>query len=78
MSAVVANDSFFLSALQPNNSVTTYAVPSDHQLGHGGSASAEAAKVKRVQQQVQMRLAERSSGSLPRTNTAQYSASGTC
>ncbi|KAG5263869.1 hypothetical protein AALO_G00269530 [Alosa alosa] len=72
MSAAVANDSFFLSALQPNSSVTTYAVPSDHQLGHGGSVSDEAAKVKRVQQQVQMRLAERSSGSLPRTSTHQY------
>ncbi|XP_041930204.1 plakophilin-3 isoform X2 [Alosa sapidissima] len=61
-----------VSSLMPNSSVTTYAVPSDHQLGHGGSVSDEAAKVKRVQQQVQMRLAERSSGSLPRTSTHQY------
>ncbi|XP_063045592.1 plakophilin-3 [Engraulis encrasicolus] len=73
MSAVVANDSFFLSAIQPNTSVTTYAVPSDQQLGgHGRSGSDEAARVKRVQQQVQMRLAERSSGSMPRAAAPQY------
>lgn len=51
----------------PHTSVTTYGLPSDGQIGHGGTtASDEAARARRVQQQVQMRLAEKST--LPRQN----------
>ncbi|XP_048825342.1 plakophilin-3-like isoform X2 [Brienomyrus brachyistius] len=68
-------------AFMPNNSaVTSYAVPTEIQLEHGGSLSDEAAKARRVQQQVQLRLAEKtsvSSGTLPRTNgsVSNYAAS---
>ncbi|KAJ8394958.1 hypothetical protein AAFF_G00040810 [Aldrovandia affinis] len=53
----------------PHTAVSTYAVPNDIQLehGHGGTLSDEIAKAKRVQQQVQMRLAEKCT-SLPRVN----------
>ncbi|XP_028812202.1 plakophilin-3 isoform X2 [Denticeps clupeoides] len=71
MSAAAA-DGFFRSAMQPRSSVTTYAVPPDSQLAHAGTLSDEAAKAKRVQQQVQMRLAERSSSSLTRLSAPQY------
>ncbi|XP_076863647.1 plakophilin-3a isoform X2 [Brachyhypopomus gauderio] len=59
----------------PNSAVTTYAVPTELQLGHAGSLSGEAARAKRVQQQVAMRLAEKST--LPRQNgsTSQYATS---
>ncbi|XP_026166836.1 plakophilin-3a isoform X2 [Mastacembelus armatus] len=50
----------------PNTSVTTYGLPSDIQLRDGGSVSDEVARARRVQQQVQMRLAEKST--LPRQN----------
>ncbi|KAF7224263.1 plakophilin-3 isoform X2 [Nothobranchius furzeri] len=46
----------------PNTSVTTYGLPSDSQLENGGAAD----KQQRVQQQIQMRLAEKST--LPRQN----------
>ncbi|XP_030646331.1 plakophilin-3a [Chanos chanos] len=77
MSASVVPENVFLSALQPSSSVTTYAVPSDIQLGHGGTMSDEMARVKRVQQQVSMRLAEKSSTTLPRQNgsVSQYASS---
>ncbi|XP_023649644.1 plakophilin-3-like isoform X2 [Paramormyrops kingsleyae] len=81
MAASVASESVFLSVLQPNNSaVTSYAVPSELQLEHGGSLSDEVAKARRVQQQVQLRLAEKSSvssGTLPRMNgsVSNYAAS---
>ncbi|XP_046890468.1 plakophilin-3a isoform X2 [Hypomesus transpacificus] len=52
----------------PNTSVSTYAVPSENLLGHGGTWTDEMARAKRVQQQVQMRIAEKSSHSLPRQN----------
>ncbi|KAF5902561.1 plakophilin-3-like isoform X1, partial [Clarias magur] len=55
----------------PNSSnVSTYAVPPETQLPHGGGAaySDEAARAKRVQQQVAMRLAEKST--LPRRTTS--------
>ncbi|KAJ8333886.1 hypothetical protein SKAU_G00412050 [Synaphobranchus kaupii] len=67
MSLNVPTENVFLSAMQPNTSVSTYAVPSEIQLGHGGTVSDEVAKAKRVQQQVQMRLAEKCT-SLPRVN----------
>ncbi|KAL1007355.1 hypothetical protein UPYG_G00085580 [Umbra pygmaea] len=60
--------SCFLSARQPSSFVTTYAVPSDVQMGPGGSISDEVARAERVQQQVQLRLAERRSSTLIRLN----------
>lgn len=72
-----ASDGVFLSALQPNSSVTTYGLPSHIRLGNGSSASDEASRAQRVQQQVQMRLAEKCT--LPRQNgsAAHYAMSGT-
>ncbi|XP_061891948.1 plakophilin-3a [Entelurus aequoreus] len=64
--STVATDTIFLSALQPNNSVTTYGLPSEVQLGSGASGPDDGTRVRRVQQQVQMRLAEKST--LPRHN----------
>uniref|UniRef100_A0A3Q2ZMB0 Plakophilin 3a n=1 Tax=Hippocampus comes TaxID=109280 RepID=A0A3Q2ZMB0_HIPCM len=64
--STVASENVFLSALQPNNSVTTYGLPSEIHLGSGPSISDEVSRVRRVQQQVQMRLAEKST--LPRHN----------
>ncbi|XP_053497736.1 plakophilin-3a isoform X2 [Ictalurus furcatus] len=53
----------------PNSSkVSTYAVPSETQLPHGGAYSDESTRVKRVQQQVAQRLAEKST--LPRRSTS--------
>uniref|UniRef100_A0A3B4A9Q4 Uncharacterized protein n=1 Tax=Periophthalmus magnuspinnatus TaxID=409849 RepID=A0A3B4A9Q4_9GOBI len=66
MSTFKNSENVFLSALQPNTSVTTYGLPSEIQLGNGSSMSDEVARAKRVQQQVQMRLAEKST--LPRQN----------
>lgn len=64
----ISTENVFCSALQPNTSVSTYAVPSENLLGHGGTWTDEMARAKRVQQQVQMRIAEKSSHSLPRQN----------
>ncbi|XP_071376293.1 plakophilin-3a [Centroberyx affinis] len=66
--SAVTSESVFLSALQPNNSVTTYGLPSEIQIGNGGTVLDEQSKARRVQQQVQMRLAEKST--LPRQNGA--------
>ncbi|XP_036816942.1 plakophilin-3 isoform X1 [Oncorhynchus mykiss] len=66
--SIVAQDHVFLSALQPKTAVSTYAVPSEIQLGgNGATLSDEMTRGKRVQQQVAMRLAEKSS-TLPRQN----------
>ncbi|XP_034735967.1 plakophilin-3a isoform X2 [Etheostoma cragini] len=54
------------TASMPNTSVTTYGLPSEIHLGNGGTMSDEMARARRVQQQVQMRLAEKST--LPRQN----------
>ncbi|XP_067446078.1 plakophilin-3a [Thunnus thynnus] len=62
----MASENVFLSAIQPNSSVTTYGLPSEIQLGDGGFVADEVARARRVQQQVQMRLAEKST--LPRQN----------
>lgn len=72
----MASDGVFLSALQPNSSVTTYGLPSNIRLVNGSSASDEVSRAQRVQQQVQMRLAEKST--LPRQNgsAAHYAMSG--
>lgn len=69
-------ENVFLSALQPNSSVTTYGLPSDIQLTNGGPVSDEVAKARRVQEQVQMRLAQKST--LPRQNgsSTHYAMSG--
>uniref|UniRef100_A0A6Q2Z7I7 Plakophilin 3a n=1 Tax=Esox lucius TaxID=8010 RepID=A0A6Q2Z7I7_ESOLU len=65
----------FMSALQPNTSVSTYAVPSDMNLGGiGGGMSDDFARAKRVQDQVALRLMEKSK-SLPRPNS-HYATSG--
>lgn len=74
--STAASDGLFLSALQPNSSVTTYGLPSDVRLGNGSSMSDEVSKVRRVQEQVQMRLAQKST--LPRQNgsASHYATSG--
>ena len=74
--SIVGSESVFLSALQPNTSVTTYGLPSEIHLGNGGTMSDEMTRARRVQQQVQMRLAEKST--LPRQNgsSSHYAMSG--
>uniref|UniRef100_A0A673WTK4 Plakophilin 3 n=1 Tax=Salmo trutta TaxID=8032 RepID=A0A673WTK4_SALTR len=75
--SIVTQDHVFLSALQPKTAVSTYAVPSEIQLGGNGvTLSDEMTRGKRVQQQVAMRLAEKSS-TIPRQNgsTSYYSSS---
>lgn len=76
MSLSVTSENVFLTALQPNSTVSTYAVPSENELAHGGSYHKEEARFKRVHQQVSMRLAEKST--LPRQNgsSSQHAASG--
>uniref|UniRef100_A0A8C1SK51 Plakophilin 3b n=1 Tax=Cyprinus carpio TaxID=7962 RepID=A0A8C1SK51_CYPCA len=58
MSAVVATEGLFFSALQPSTSVTTYAIPTDDHARRD-----QLSKARRVQQQVQQRMAEKSSSS---------------
>lgn len=58
MSAVAATEGLFFSALQPNTSVTTYAIPTDDHRRRD-----QLSKVRRVQQQVQQRMAEKSTSS---------------
>ncbi|XP_077067371.1 plakophilin-3a isoform X2 [Siphateles boraxobius] len=75
MSVSMTTENVFLSALQPNSNVSTYAVPSENELAHGGSQAKDEARFKRVHQQVTMRLREKST--LPRQNgsSSQYAAS---
>ncbi|XP_029378824.1 plakophilin-3a isoform X2 [Echeneis naucrates] len=66
--------------VMPNSSVTTYGLPSDFQLESSGSLSDSASKARRVQQQVQMRLAQKStlprqSGSASQYATSEYGGS---
>uniref|UniRef100_A0A3B5MDX7 Plakophilin 3 n=1 Tax=Xiphophorus couchianus TaxID=32473 RepID=A0A3B5MDX7_9TELE len=56
----------FLSTLQPHTLSTTYALPSDNQLGNGSAMSDDAVRARRVQEQIKMKLAEK--GTLPRQN----------
>uniref|UniRef100_A0A8C1SUC0 Plakophilin 3a n=1 Tax=Cyprinus carpio TaxID=7962 RepID=A0A8C1SUC0_CYPCA len=72
----VTSENVFLTALQPNLTVSTYAVPSETELAHGGTHAKEEARFKRVHQQVTLRLAEKST--LPRQNgsSSQHAASG--
>ncbi|KAM9808393.1 plakophilin-3-like [Neosynchiropus ocellatus] len=62
--SISASENVFLSALQPNTSVTTYGLPSEVHLGE--TSGDEVSRARRVQQQVQMRLAQKST--LPRQN----------
>ncbi|XP_055048238.2 plakophilin-3a isoform X1 [Misgurnus anguillicaudatus] len=75
MSVSMTSDNVFMTALQPNSTVSTYAVPSDNELSHGGMHAKEESRFKRVHQQVSLRLAEKST--LPRQNgsTSQYAVS---
>uniref|UniRef100_A0A4W5NXC2 Plakophilin 3 n=1 Tax=Hucho hucho TaxID=62062 RepID=A0A4W5NXC2_9TELE len=68
----------------PNSAVSTYAVPSEIQLGgEGGNLSDEMTRAKRVQQQVAMRLAEKTStlsrqnGSATHYTSSEYGGSST-
>ncbi|XP_048829127.1 plakophilin-3-like isoform X2 [Brienomyrus brachyistius] len=59
----------------PKSPVTTYAIPSELQLGYAGSGADQEAKKSRVQQQVHLRMAEKFSNTLPQMNrTASYAA----
>ncbi|TFJ98984.1 Plakophilin-3 [Platysternon megacephalum] len=62
-------NNFFLSALQPEAGVSSLALPSDQQLGRKSKEApdAELLKSARVQEQVRMRMMQKS-GSVPRTN----------
>ncbi len=64
MSVVVATEGLLLSALQPSTSVTTYAIPTDDHPRRD-----QLSKARRVQQQVQQRMAEKCSSS-PRLNAS--------
>ncbi|XP_023651535.2 plakophilin-3-like isoform X1 [Paramormyrops kingsleyae] len=73
MSFSAAAEKPFLSTLQPKSPVTTYAIPSELQLGYAGSGADQEAKKSRVQQQVHLRMAEKFSSTLPQMNrTASY------
>ncbi|XP_042609612.1 plakophilin-3a [Cyprinus carpio] len=71
----MTSENVFLTALQPKTTVSTYAVPSETELSHGGTHAKEEARFKRVHQQVTLRLAEKST--LPRQNgsSSQHAAS---
>ncbi|KAJ7995017.1 hypothetical protein DPEC_G00255540 [Dallia pectoralis] len=73
MSAKAASGSCLLSARRHDTPVTAYAVPSDVQLVREGFMSDELARANRVQQQVQLRLAERRSSSHILQNGSQCS-----
>ncbi|XP_065260038.1 plakophilin-3 [Emys orbicularis] len=62
-------NNFFFSALQPEAGVSSLALPSDQQLGRKSKEApdAELLKSARVQEQVRMRMLQKS-GSIPRTN----------
>ncbi|XP_047243150.1 plakophilin-3a [Girardinichthys multiradiatus] len=64
----MTSDNVFLSTLQPHTASSSYALPSDKQLWKGPAVSNERAKSRRVQEQVKMKLAEKST--LPRQNGA--------
>lgn len=74
--STMTSETVFLTALQPKNSVTTYGLPSNIQLENGSSVSDEVARVRRVQQQVQMRLAEKSTLPRPNGSASRYAMSG--
>ncbi|XP_024137523.1 plakophilin-3a isoform X2 [Oryzias melastigma] len=50
----------------PHSASTTYALPSDIRIGNGGALTDDEAKARRVQEQIKLKLAEKST--LPRQN----------
>ncbi|MCJ8747295.1 hypothetical protein PDJAM_G00151780 [Pangasius djambal] len=66
------SEGLFFSALQPHTSVSTYAVPNDREL-----TADRQAKEKRVQQQVQQRLAEKASSEYSGISMKRYNSHGT-
>ncbi|KAK5619490.1 hypothetical protein CRENBAI_013875 [Crenichthys baileyi] len=66
--SMLTSENAFLSTLQPHTPSSSYALPSDNQIGNGFAMSDERAKSRRVQEQVKMKLAEKST--LPRQNGA--------
>ncbi|XP_043980340.1 plakophilin-3a [Gambusia affinis] len=73
--SMLTSENSFLSSLQPHTLSTTYALPSDNQLGNGSAMSDDAVRARRVQEQIKMKLAEK--GTLPRQNgkASQYAMS---
>ncbi|XP_032437882.1 plakophilin-3 isoform X1 [Xiphophorus hellerii] len=73
--SMLTSENAFLSTLQPHTLSTTYALPSDNQLGNGSAMSDDAVRARRVQEQIKMKLAEK--GTLPRQNgkASQYAMS---
>ncbi|XP_060715688.1 plakophilin-3 [Tachysurus vachellii] len=66
------SEGLFLSALQPHTAVSTYAVPNDREL-----TADRQPREKRVQQQVQQRLAEKASSEYSGISMKRYSSQGT-
>ncbi|XP_053348416.1 plakophilin-3 [Clarias gariepinus] len=66
------SEGLFFSALQPHTAVSTYAVPNDRELTVDRQA-----KEKRVQQQVQQRLAEKTSSECSGISMKRYNSQGT-
>ncbi|XP_014867665.1 PREDICTED: plakophilin-3 isoform X1 [Poecilia mexicana] len=73
--SMLTSENAFLSSLQPHTLSTTYALPSDNQLGNGSAMSDDAVRARRVQEQIKMKMAEKST--LPRQNgkASQYAMS---
>uniref|UniRef100_A0A3P9PG98 Plakophilin 3 n=1 Tax=Poecilia reticulata TaxID=8081 RepID=A0A3P9PG98_POERE len=73
--SMLTSENAFLSSLQPHTLSTTYALPSDNQLGNGSAMSDSAVRARRVQEQIKMKMAEK--GTLPRQNgkASQYAMS---
>ncbi|XP_054901193.1 plakophilin-3-like isoform X1 [Poeciliopsis prolifica] len=73
--STMTSENAFLSSLQPHTLSTTYALPSDNQLGNGSAMSDDAVRARRVQEQIKLKLAEK--GTLPRQNgkASQYAMS---
>ncbi|GAA6100608.1 plakophilin-3 isoform X2 [Tachysurus ichikawai] len=66
------SEGLFFSALQPHTAVSTYAVPNDREL-----TADRQPREKRVQQQVQQRLAEKASSEYSGISMKRYSSQGT-
>ncbi|XP_047671572.1 plakophilin-3 isoform X1 [Tachysurus fulvidraco] len=66
------SEGLFFSALQPHTAVSTYAVPNDREL-----TADRQPREKRVQQQVQQRLAEKASSEYSGISMKRYNSQGT-
>ncbi|KAK3528207.1 hypothetical protein QTP86_025118 [Hemibagrus guttatus] len=66
------SEGLFFSALQPHTAVSTYAVPNDREL-----TADRQSREKRVQQQVQQRLAEKASSEYSGISMTRYNSQGT-